>query len=1544
MTTLTPLFRSPVSQVQVKRKVIEPLLDKTVTFLCVTTTHKQLSVTVRVEEIFRKFQAEINLGYAKVQLKDVHLAGSSLASVWSGKESSDIDIHGVHDLRGVQESQRFRETSNVEWILLQVILDTIKPYVPPEDFSKINKESFFYTKKVAFLNARNGAYSLPFNVLSLSIGTPPIEFSVWCLFEQYSGPPIRCHDFNVGALQLRSKVGHDVGAESSESDAYILSSSSGDVVQTLKEIDRGELTCDKPEELKDKSIPRYLSKVIRSGYSDLDPFLFGKLFSASVVRSSELEIPLTAELCINQLRLMFNQGSEDSPTYFMILLHLWFMTLDQGSFSEVKLLAKKELVRIFSNGKRPFHKEMHDLVLNDKRSELAWLLLCMCDTYKEINYRGEESLQLTFSFPSEEAHNRKLYLPLPMRGLARFKEATAPETFLSNEFTKVSSGRIPEDYLEGLFQIANKLFSNAKHFPILAALTRKFQLKKPEKYLALFLSWAASLPEQKQKEIPEEILKDALQGITEESSLDEQKDLLHILYVRFGSSEKILEWEKSALGSDSISLIVGKLFKLPEFSTLDSKTQEFCFSTAKTIIDKFFASEESASTLYAKDPAGCKRILFLVYKLYKSDRIPLATALRGMQFCTDCSLYDSSAKFLKEFWDRKESCYAELLPIAKNLAKADLSVYVKTLCSSKESLDREVRENFILEGIAALLQLEDPDMDAAKKLILESNRYLLFDDKVALASRLLEKSCYARFDSLFTYAFTEWKLSVASFSSFEKISIENLVLLEKQSDFDSVMHSNAKFAAAIIKRASELHLESIWTKGLKILARSDPLTCIELMKSVKFQSSMVQESISLCVDLWIAILEGIPEGQVHHVHQSLMEQLDIFQSYIDKHFHEDHIGLIDPVRKLHKVAVYFTLDSKFWPKIWAIVKRFKTSYRMISDWADLPDPKFCITHRCEKIPTMLDALVFDADSVIKWTEELLAEGKYPEAFASESLKAVLSSFKELDSKILKSSPSEFFPIARKVFEKIPPIESMRTFALRKSAADYALFCIAFGDPSIRSKVLDYYSNPLFIAGIIFSGSAYNLIPLKESDVALLALLRSWQSNNHAEIVAISETQFVWRSYHYNLAIAREICQQSTDFMQSMFQSKVEPSEEDKAKIFSSYFHFFYLQKLQIIERSKQMESVIESPLEFHDLDQLKAKENLQELSKTIDDSISVCLQHINRVKKISYLHPFIYHIQLAHQRLPEEVKDRIGKLFMETAVECIQADKKVEPNDIFYSRIEGIRNCIPLISGRSVSIKVKLRLMNLLIDTYSRYAEFERRLPVNPDSISMFFQALVLSLSNEELDDFFISWIQKIASEPKSLSEADLFLFFEFMQYKISKTGHQVFINNRFLILQVTKTMIQLPSLTPIQQKCTADFIHQLIPAMYSAINKLDVSVDIQKPFNLEMFSFCLVHFKHLPHSLMISSISAAIFFKFFAKKDSEPLSAIVGSERENIKKIVPVIENLKPETDFTNADFLQTISYIKRIFEVKQDSFRTHLSKKEFAFVENFFNAPYFT
>jgi len=578
---------------------------------------------------------------------------------------------------------------------------------------------------------------------------------------------------------------------------------------------------------------------------------------------------------------------------------------------------------------------------------------------------------------------------------------------------------------------------------------------------------------------------------------------------------------------------------------------------------------------------------------------------------------------------------------------------------------------------------------------------------------------------------------------------------------------------------------------------------------------------------------------------------------------------------------------------------------------------------------------------LKWANELLADGKYPKDFAYINLSALLSCFNEIDSKILKPSSIESIPIAWNVFDKIPSYDRLSNFSARKTASDYALFCMTFGDASIRSRILDYYSNPLFTAPVTLGGIFFDIHPFKERDVGLLALLRAWQSNKHSELVSISESHFVWRSKNFNVSIAREICHQSTEYMKKIFESKDEPTRQEQECIFSSYFHFFYFQKLQIETRLKELKSLEKSDSESLEFDQLDAKEEVENLSLTIDDSICRCLEHIKKVKKISYLHAFIYHMQSVLSNLSPEVRDRIGKLLIEAAVDCLEADKKVEPTDIFYVHLQGLYKHISVISGRSLSTKLKIRLMNQLIDAFSRYITFESVLDNNPERISLFFQCLVVSLTKEELDDFFIAWVQKIALDAKALSDAENILFMEFLPYKIIKTGDHVLIKNRSLLLDAAKTMaLEAPS----QQKAISDFIHQIIPTLYSAVSKPETPQDIRKPFRLEMFSFCLLYFKQFPHSQMFTSISVALFVSFFGKRDSDGVIVpLIGSEKKHFNNLVQVIENIKVDEDFRNSSFVKGVTLIKSLFDSKIDSFRDHLSPKHFAFLKAFFDGPHF-
>jgi hypothetical protein len=124
------IFRAPVSTAKIASAIAAPLLEKVVQITCFTSDQKEVVVSLTVGEIFQRTIRAVREGGSHPYFQDVHITGSSIASLWSAIPCSDIDLHASVDLRGLNSAEQMREMHEMDWTFKQALFEAIQSTIP----------------------------------------------------------------------------------------------------------------------------------------------------------------------------------------------------------------------------------------------------------------------------------------------------------------------------------------------------------------------------------------------------------------------------------------------------------------------------------------------------------------------------------------------------------------------------------------------------------------------------------------------------------------------------------------------------------------------------------------------------------------------------------------------------------------------------------------------------------------------------------------------------------------------------------------------------------------------------------------------------------------------------------------------------------------------------------------------------------------------------------------------------------------------------------------------------------------------------------------------------------------------------------------------------------------------------------------------------------------------------------------------------------------------------------------------------------------------
>ena len=449
------------------REQAQILLGKKIA-LQMTSLEKTISVTVEVEEVYKAFKDTLEKDYGPM---DFAIRGSSVAGIFSGEKTSDLDLQAKFRFKHIQDrSAIVKEGYSLRWKLLDTIKALFLQKVSAQDRQAVlasSSEALRFKDTNKLLSFQNQG---PCNIHQLQVG----EIEISCFVEvDPSQEPVRNFDFNSGSLEI---IIDDNGR-------VILQGPCEDLEETIREISLKELRCIRPHEISRKALPRYFNKLFFSGYVDPSEDLLPVLIRSNKNMPAESSNEDIAQTLLQEMHKFFK---DKKTPLWMIHMALWLGQDQDPVMQEISKRSQEPLLAYLDQVQEPWIAQIKSWVQAGNVEAVTWFFILQAQSLEVKTHRGQDHLQLQLdpSYPC--------YFLIPKQTLSK------PPQGLEDLVEKLPYSVLKQELSAKTKELMQKtLARQAKHpqfFLFFEGCAQKFAFKPQEFFGNMFWQWFAHVP------------------------------------------------------------------------------------------------------------------------------------------------------------------------------------------------------------------------------------------------------------------------------------------------------------------------------------------------------------------------------------------------------------------------------------------------------------------------------------------------------------------------------------------------------------------------------------------------------------------------------------------------------------------------------------------------------------------------------------------------------------------------------------------------------------------------------------------------------------------------------------------------------------------------------------------------------------------------------------------------------------------------------------------------------------------------------------------
>ena len=929
----SPPHKAPLRYLTLSREDARPLLDRNITLYFYGANDTLYQVTATVHEIFRKCQEKISVDFGQTRLS---IRGSSVTHLFSKEPVGDIDIHATINLTHLSEAESIGRGYDFKWSILQgiqqVIEEKIASFHPEERILISPIKTILFTEVNNLIGTRE---DLPFNVHTVRVGKIPVEFTMFNVFKPVKAE-LRKYDFNSGSLKLSIEGDDEIRIES-----YM-----PDIAVTIEQVTDRALTCTAPEEITRNALPRYLAKLVISGYYDADIKLLPTILDGLQKGEEGEDKKIVAKELLKEIIAYFRK-KEVSP--LAVLLALWLLP-KPSPFLKVLIAEANEALKA-ALAVEPISQveALSTLVKNGNKPESCWYLLMRANECRKVIHRGEECLQLELpSYPifAKTPSEELVFVIVPFSGFQKLSVNDIPQAFLDLHdhagLVKVQDG---ETKLL-LQRICEEVLQKPSLFPVLSIAINRFAISNQRSFSRIFIEWIENAKEPEKIRIPLWVLLKVFENIQQGQGvkLDIILSLLKRLHHRV-SKEDLCSFEPLPF-QRIISFYIELFLKKENWPSLSTEDKGIILDFAKALIALHGKTETLLAYKKGTDDLLCGRILNILKIVYVNKLVGASEGILGARLFLDVGYPHLSLKFLQTLTTREKSLdVTEIHDLFESLAESnplEYAIFLKEnapLIIQKTSAFSSIIEP-LLEKI--LRKKVSPELAAQFSDLL--HEFCTEEERKKIIKTLFLGSAKKNAQSivLFEEVSKRFTLSCPYFDWLEEMDKDELEFLSKQHDFTVHFSSDPKFTMKINHRAVSLgHIDLIISAGLH-LSQTDPDGCLYSVHVINsFRRSAADSTIFLAaLKILVKLLGTHPQiistnERCRPLIEARLEDLAILLTSGNAQMVFEG-ELFSTLQEFHKLTALHTLDNPCWQLFWQALNTTSRS-KEIKDWVNPKD-------------------------------------------------------------------------------------------------------------------------------------------------------------------------------------------------------------------------------------------------------------------------------------------------------------------------------------------------------------------------------------------------------------------------------------------------------------------------------------------------------------------------------------------------------------------------------------------------------------------------------